>query len=129
MLPRGGRVLVALSGGPDSVALLHILRTLERRGALVVAGVAHFNHQLRGADADADEPFCREAWPRRSALPLEVGRGDVAALASETGARSRTRRGTARYAFLTDAAVVARRRRDRRRPHASTIRPRRFCCG
>ena len=65
LLRRGDRVLVALSGGPDSVALLRLLRELEAGGELVVAGVAHLNHGLRDA-ASADEGFCR-------ALAAEVG--------------------------------------------------------
>ena len=59
LIEPGGRVVVALSGGPDSVALVHVLRELEDGGHVKLAGVAHFNHQLRGADADADEAFCR----------------------------------------------------------------------
>ena len=98
MLPRGGRVLVALSGGADSVALLHILRTLERRGALVVAGAAHLNHQLRGADADGDEAFCRDL-AAAGGVRFVAGRTDVAALASERDARWRMRRGRPDTAF------------------------------
>ncbi len=41
------RVVVALSGGADSVALVHLLREIGAAGELVVAGLAHFNHQLR----------------------------------------------------------------------------------
>src|SRR5262245_38907056 len=55
LIRAGERVLVALSGGPDSVALLHLLLDLQRDGDVIVAGVAHFHHQLRGADADGDE--------------------------------------------------------------------------
>jgi tRNA(Ile)-lysidine synthase len=106
MLPRGARVLVALSGGPDSVALLHILRTLERRGELAVAGAAHFNHQLRGAEADADETFCREL-AADTGVPFVAGRGDVAARARESGRSIEDAARQARYAFLNDAADSA----------------------
>src|SRR6266542_2467762 len=83
----GGRVLVALSGGPDSVALVHLLLDLQSSGDLVVAGVAHYNHRLRGEDADGDERFCREL-AASLALPIDVGSADVRAAARETG-RSR----------------------------------------
>lgn len=56
MLPPGSRVIAAVSGGPDSVCLLHVLRELE----CSVAGVAHVNHQLRGADSEADARFVEE---------------------------------------------------------------------
>jgi tRNA(Ile)-lysidine synthase len=103
LCPQGGRVLVALSGGPDSVALLHILRALETRGELTVTGAAHFNHQLRGADADADEQFCRELTDAIG-LAFEAGRADVAAIASQTGRSIEDAARTARYAFLQAAA-------------------------
>ena len=41
------RVVAAVSGGSDSVALAHILRELDAAGELRLAGLAHFNHQLR----------------------------------------------------------------------------------
>jgi len=53
MLAPGARVIVAVSGGPDSVCLLHVLREMKIR----VTGVAHLNHKLRGADSDEDERF------------------------------------------------------------------------
>src|SRR5262245_11694149 len=53
MLPQGSRVAVAVSGGADSVCLLHVLREV---GANVV-GIVHFNHKLRGAESDEDERF------------------------------------------------------------------------
>jgi tRNA(Ile)-lysidine synthase len=103
MVPRGGRVLVALSGGPDSVALLDVLRELEAAGELVVAGVAHFNHQLRGDGADADERFCRELAARLG-LPIEVASGDVRAMARAQHRSIEDAARTARYAFFETAA-------------------------
>ena len=97
-------MLVALSGGPDSVALLHVLRTLETRGHLIVAGAAHFNHQLRAAEADADEVFCREL-AASVRLPIMVGRGDVRRMAAESGRSIEDAARTARYSFLNGAAA------------------------
>jgi len=54
MLPPGTRVIAAVSGGPDSVCLLHLLRELAPQ-ALV--GVAHFNHKLRGEESEEDDRF------------------------------------------------------------------------
>ena len=56
MLPRGSRVAVAVSGGPDSVCLLHVLRELAPEFEVSLS-VAHLNHKLRGAESDEDERF------------------------------------------------------------------------
>ena len=58
--PGNGIIIVAVSGGIDSMALLHLLATpgLGLSDRLVVA---HFNHQLRGADSDADAGFVEQA--------------------------------------------------------------------
>jgi tRNA(Ile)-lysidine synthase TilS/MesJ len=55
----GESILIALSGGPDSVALLHVLRELAPRFGLRLAA-AHLNHRLRGAESDRDETFVRD---------------------------------------------------------------------
>ena len=52
----GQRIGVAVSGGADSVALLHLLLELRERLGIVLS-VAHFNHKLRGKASDADERF------------------------------------------------------------------------
>lgn len=54
MLPQGARVIAAVSGGADSVCLLHVLRELASDS---LAGVAHFNHHWRANAADEDERF------------------------------------------------------------------------
>jgi tRNA(Ile)-lysidine synthase len=97
------RVLVAISGGPDSVALAHLLLALQETGDLVVVGFAHFNHQLRGADADADEAFCR-TLAAALGVPNEVGRDDVAAAARVNGRSTEDMARELRYKFLEDAA-------------------------
>jgi tRNA(Ile)-lysidine synthase len=102
LLARGGRALVALSGGPDSVALAHLLLELQAAGELTVAGFAHVNHQLRGADADEDEAFCRE-MAAALGLPIEVARVDVRAAARETGRSIEDVARELRYAFFEQA--------------------------
>ena len=103
MVSHGGRVLVALSGGADSIAMLHLLRELETTGVLTIAGVAHFNHRLRGAAADADERFCRDVAASLD-LPIEVDSTDVRGLAAAEGRSLEDAARTARYAFLEAAA-------------------------
>ena len=97
----GTRVLAAVSGGSDSVALAHILDALDRAGELRLAGLAHFNHQLRPA-ADSDERFSARlaAALGRSFV---ADRGDVAALAQREHRSIEDAARTARYAFLERA--------------------------
>lgn len=58
MLNRGDSVIVALSGGADSVSLLHIMKRLGERLELNIYA-AHLNHKIRGEEADRDERFCK----------------------------------------------------------------------
>jgi tRNA(Ile)-lysidine synthase len=79
LLHAGDRVGVAVSGGADSVALLRTM--LELRPELgVVLSVVHFNHKLRGVEAEADQQFVTQLAHRHK-LELHLGSGDVAALA------------------------------------------------
>src|SRR5512137_1664405 len=59
LLPPGSRVVVAVSGGSDSVALLELLIDLAPDCGFTIAAVAHVNHGLRGDESDGDEAFCR----------------------------------------------------------------------
>ncbi|HXA86764.1 MAG TPA: tRNA lysidine(34) synthetase TilS [Candidatus Dormibacteraeota bacterium] len=67
LLRPGDRLAVACSGGADSVALLHILAELSETMGIVLS-VAHFHHQIRGAEADLDQRFVEELAAR-----LQVG--------------------------------------------------------
>jgi tRNA(Ile)-lysidine synthase len=108
---RDTRAVVALSGGSDSVALLHIIRDLDAAGELRAAGVAHFNHQLRDS-AIRDERFCAEL-AESFGWPLCVEREDVAARARRERRSLEDAARTARHAFFErarahfDAGVVA----------------------
>jgi tRNA(Ile)-lysidine synthase len=72
MFQLGARVGVAVSGGADSMCLLHVLTELSPRWNLQLA-VLHLNHNLRGEESDADEEFVRET-ARRLGLPALVER-------------------------------------------------------
>ncbi len=78
--------VVAVSGGPDSVALACVLARLQAEGRVGPLTLAHLNHQLRGAESDADETFVAELAHQLSAtegivLKFHNQRQDVAAMA------------------------------------------------
>ncbi|MGM9578272.1 MAG: tRNA lysidine(34) synthetase TilS [Evtepia sp.] len=102
MLPPGATVLCALSGGADSMALLTCLRELAGdQGFTLLA--AHYNHQLRGEESQRDEAFVT-GWCKTHAVPLTVGRGDVAAEAARQGRGIEETARAMRYAFLEKTA-------------------------
>lgn len=94
-----GAVLVGLSGGRDSVALLHVLL---QQGCCVHA--CHVHHGIRGTAADADAEFCR-ALCERLKVPFEQHRIDVPALAEARRVSLETAARTARRELLAAAAA------------------------
>lgn len=100
MLLPGERVVVALSGGADSMALLFFIYAL-RDSLHLKLEAAHVNHLLRGADADADEQFVRDTC-RELQIPLHVRRTDVAAYAGEHGLSVETAGRAVRYDFFAE---------------------------
>jgi tRNA(Ile)-lysidine synthase len=97
------RVVAAVSGGSDSIALVHLLRDLEAFGTLRLAGIAHFNHQLR-ASADADEQFVADVAGTLR-VPFFADRSDVAALARRDRKSIENAARTARHQFFARARV------------------------
>jgi tRNA(Ile)-lysidine synthase len=108
LLRPGDRIGVAVSGGIDSVALLRLL--LELRHDLgIVLSVVHFNHKLRGAEAEADQEFVSEL-AHEHGLEFYLESGDVAgrAAADHSGVEAAARE--LRYGFfgnLLGAEVAA----------------------
>jgi tRNA(Ile)-lysidine synthase len=101
---RGTRVLVAVSGGSDSVALAHLLRELAGAGELSIAGIAHFNHQLRET-ADRDERLTvtlADSFGWRIAIERE----DVAARARRERRSIEDAARTARHEFFERARTA-----------------------
>lgn len=101
MLPPGGLILAAVSGGADSMCLLHALLTLGESHPITVAA-AHFNHQLR-SQAPADETFVRD-WCAAHSVPFYSTSADVAAQATAAGKGIEETARTLRYAFLEATA-------------------------
>jgi tRNA(Ile)-lysidine synthase len=98
-IAHGATILVALSGGADSVALLHALLELRERFKVRVAA-AHLNHRIRALESDRDEKFVREMCVRLG-VELRVARArglDADSANLEERARE------ARYRFLNRAA-------------------------
>lgn len=104
LMTAGDRIVIGLSGGPDSVTLSHLLPDVARGLGATVVALAHLNHQLR-PEAGEDEAFCR-ALAARLDLPFESDRVDVRAEAARARTSLEDAGRTVRYAFLE---AVARR--------------------
>ena len=92
------RILVALSGGPDSTALLLAANLLAEKSGQIILEAAHVNHRLRGKDSEQDEEFCR-ALCASLKIPLMVHQDNSAtSTSSEDALRDR------RYVFLQNEA-------------------------
>jgi len=98
----GQRILVAVSGGVDSMVLLRALHELSGIHGWKLT-VVHFNHQLRGRAADADERLVRKAAATLK-LRFVAGRGNVRAAARRQGISLEMAGRDLRHSFLARAA-------------------------
>lgn len=97
-LDEGARILVAVSGGADSVALVHVLRTLG-----YTIEVAHFDHRTRGGDSTCDAEFVRDLAARLD-VPFHLGSADVPAVTALSGESFEMHARRLRYDFLAQTA-------------------------
>ncbi|MCS6998330.1 MAG: tRNA lysidine(34) synthetase TilS [Aquificaceae bacterium] len=88
LIPKGSRILVAFSGGVDSVALSLALLELRDFLKLERLALAHVNHCIRGEEADRDESFCRD-FARNKCLEIFVERLNLNPESSNLEARAR----------------------------------------
>ncbi|MBL8795339.1 MAG: tRNA lysidine(34) synthetase TilS, partial [Planctomycetia bacterium] len=104
-----GGIVVAVSGGPDSVALLRALLAVAAPESPLV--IAHLNHRLRGDESDGDAEFVHQLHaallPLRPDLGLRCDTIDVAAIARERGDNLESTARQTRYDWLTEVAVAA----------------------
>ena len=103
MLDPGDLVLVGLSGGPDSVFLLYILKELSGELGISVSAV-HVHHGIRGAEADRDLAFTREL-AQRMEIPFREYRVDAPSWSAASGQSLEEAARELRYAFLERAAA------------------------
>ena len=98
MIQRGDMVIVALSGGADSVCLLHVLNSLKGELGIFISA-AHVNHLLRGKESERDEAFVRKLCKEWN-IELSVARVDAKKFAEEHGKSIELAGREIRYAFF-----------------------------
>lgn len=102
MLEKNDTVVIGLSGGADSVALLHFLISLREEYNLTLAA-CHINHLLRGEEADRDENFARKICAENN-IDIYVLHSDINKLSAERKIGTEQCGREIRYSFFEDTA-------------------------
>ncbi|MDP4146470.1 MAG: tRNA lysidine(34) synthetase TilS [Bacillota bacterium] len=98
MIENGDKIVVGVSGGPDSICLLHVLNVLKIQFNISIV-VAHINHCLRGEEADKDEAYVK-TFCEDLGVEFYSARIDVNKLAVEKGISCETAGRQVRYEFF-----------------------------
>lgn len=83
LIPAGSVVIAGVSGGPDSVCLLHVLSILKHELGIRIEAV-HINHMLRGKESDGDEEYVRQLCGKLE-VPVHIEKCDIVKIAAERG--------------------------------------------
>lgn len=100
MIKKGDAIIVALSGGPDSMCLLHVLYFLKEKYDLTIYA-AHINHMLRGEESDKDEEVCREFCKKHN-IEFFSRSVDIETMVSERSISTEMAGREARYGFFEE---------------------------
>jgi len=98
----GGKLVVAVSGGADSVCLLHILASLQKE-LKISLHVAHLNHQLRGAESEADAKYVSQL-ARQLGIPATIEGREVKGYQAQKRLSLEEAAREVRYGFLAEVA-------------------------
>jgi tRNA(Ile)-lysidine synthase len=102
LLREGDGVVVAVSGGPDSMALLHVMLQLANTMRLRLV-VAHMNHMFRGAESEEEAKYV-ERYSAEAGIPSEVVHCDITAIVEREGGNPHAVAREQRYQFLLQVA-------------------------
>ena len=100
MFNKGDKIIVGVSGGPDSMCLLHILNTLRNTYFIDIVA-AHLNHGLRGKDADEDEEYVKKFCENNN-IEFYSKRVNIDELSNAWGISSEMAGREARYSFFQE---------------------------
>lgn len=100
LIKKGEGVVVGLSGGPDSVCLLHMLCSIKEELNLKIAA-AHINHMLRGDEANKDEEYAKELCGKLG-VEFYCSRVDINSYGKDKGLSSETAGREVRYGFFNE---------------------------
>lgn len=104
LLSKDDKVVVGVSGGADSLCLLHVLNSIKNEIGIEIFAV-HLNHQFRGAEADADAEFVEDIC-RRWEIPYKIASVDVPAYARQHGLSPEEAGREIRYKLFRDVKKI-----------------------